>query len=51
MKVVADHQDRSAGFGPNLFQQTIESRLAWLVETLGRLIKDQDLRAREERGR
>ena len=49
MQVVTDHDDGCPRLGPHLFQQLIERRLPRLVETLRRLVKDQDLRFGQKR--
>jgi hypothetical protein len=44
MQIMADHQDRGAGVLPHSLNQAVEGCLAGLVEALGGLIKDQELR-------
>ena len=48
MQVVADHQDRRSGLGPNLLNQAVEGRLAGLVKTRGRFVQHQKLRVAQK---
>lgn len=51
MEVVADEQDRHAGFAAQLFQQAIEGSNTRLVEALGGFVENEDVGCGQERAR
>ena len=49
VQLVADHQDGTAKFGPDLLDGLVEGRRTGLIEALRCLVEDQKLRIAEER--